>query len=48
LPSNLSAIGVKEDHIDTLASLAIADFCHPNNPKPVTEADFKKIYKGAL
>ena len=48
LPSKLSAIGVKEDHIDTLASLAIADFCHPNNPKPVTELDFRTIYKGAL
>lgn len=48
LPSKLSSIGVKEDHIDTLASLAIADFCHPNNPKPVTEADFKTIYKAAL
>ena len=48
LPSKLSEIGVKEAHIDTLASLAIADFCHPNNPKEVTEADFKSIYKFAL
>jgi alcohol dehydrogenase class IV len=48
LPAKLSEIGVKNEHIDTLASLAIADFCHPNNPKPVTEADFKSIYEKAL
>ncbi|MEX2512709.1 MAG: iron-containing alcohol dehydrogenase [Cyclobacteriaceae bacterium] len=48
LPTQLSSIGVKEEHIDTLSKLAAADFCHPNNPKPVTEADFKDIYKSAL
>jgi alcohol dehydrogenase class IV len=29
-------IGVKDEHIETLADLAHADFAHPNNPKPVS------------
>ncbi|MCS6823879.1 MAG: iron-containing alcohol dehydrogenase [Cytophagaceae bacterium] len=48
IPHKLSAIGVKLEHIDTLADLAIADFAHPNNPKPVSRDDFKKIYLRAL
>lgn len=48
IPHKLSAIGVKEEHIETLADLAFADFCHPNNPKPVTREDFKKLYLEAL
>jgi alcohol dehydrogenase class IV len=48
IPLKLSAIGVKQEHIDTLSDLALADFAHPNNPKPVTRADFKKLYEKAL
>ncbi|TWF38963.1 alcohol dehydrogenase class IV [Chitinophaga polysaccharea] len=48
IPHHLSDIGVKESHIDTLADLAFADFAHPNNPKPVTRADFKQLYQNAL
>lgn len=48
LPSKLSAIGVAESHIETLADLAEADFCHPNNPKPVSREDFKQLYLKAL
>jgi alcohol dehydrogenase class IV len=48
LPENLGAIGVKEEHLETLATLAEADFCHPNNPKPVSREDFLAIYKKAL
>ncbi len=44
----LGAIGVKAEHIETLADLAIADFAHPNNPKPVTREDFKQLYLKAL
>jgi alcohol dehydrogenase class IV len=40
--------GVKEQHIGTLADLAFADFCHPNNPKPVSREDFYTLYKEAL
>ncbi len=48
LPLKLSDIGVKEEHIETLSDLALADFCHPNNPKPVTRNDFKQLYSEAL
>ena len=48
IPHKLKDIGVKQEHIETLANFAIADFAHPNNPKPVTRADFKDIYLQAL
>jgi alcohol dehydrogenase class IV len=48
IPHKLSAIGVKPEHIETLADLAIADFAHPNNPKPVSREDFKQLYLRAL
>ena len=48
LPIRLRDIGVKEEHIETLSDLALADFCHPNNPKPVTRNDFKQLYTEAL
>lgn len=48
IPHRLRDIGVREDHLETLADLAIADFAHPNNPKPVTRADFKMLYIKAL
>ncbi len=48
LPTRLYEIGVSADHIDTLSELALADFCHPSNPKPVTIEDFKKLYQSAL
>ena len=48
IPHKLNAIGVKQEHIETLADLAIADFAHPNNPKPVTRENFKELYSKAL
>ncbi len=48
IPHKLRDIGVKVEHIETLADLAIADFAHPNNPKPVSREDFKQLYLKAL
>ena len=48
LPTRLRDAGVRQEHIETLANLAFADFCHPNNPKPVSREDFKKLYEEAL
>jgi alcohol dehydrogenase class IV len=48
IPHKLSAIGVKQEHIETLADLALADFAHPNNPKPVSREDFRQLYTKAL
>lgn len=48
VPHKLSGIGVKQEHVETLSDLAIADFAHPNNPKPVSRGDFKQLYQKAL
>jgi len=48
IPTKLSRIGVKEEHISELSVLALSDFCHPNNPKPVSQENFKSIYQKAL
>ena len=48
IPHKLTEIGVKEEHLETLADLAFADFAHPNNPKPVSRADFRALYGEAL
>lgn len=48
LPTKLNGIGVKQEHIETLADLAFDDFCHLNNPKPVTRENFKQLYMEAL
>jgi alcohol dehydrogenase class IV len=48
MPVKLRDIGVKEEHLETLADLGYADFCHPNNPKPVSRADFRKMYGEAF
>jgi alcohol dehydrogenase class IV len=48
IPGRLRDIGVKEEHIEILADLAFADFAHPNNPKPVSREDFKRLYQQAL
>ncbi len=48
IPIKLREIGVKEEQLDILASLAFADFAHPNNPKPVSEKEFRALYAEAL
>ena len=48
IPHRLSDIGVTSEHIERLADLAIADFAHPNNPKPVTRDNFRELYLKAL
>jgi alcohol dehydrogenase class IV len=48
IPHKLRDIGVRDEHIETLADLASADFAHPNNPKPVSREDFKQLYLKAL
>lgn len=44
IPHKLRDIQVKEEHLETLADLAFADFAHPNNPKPVSRKDFRELY----
>ena len=47
IPHKLRDIGVLPEHIGPLADLAIADFAHPNNPKPVSREDFRQLYTEA-
>jgi len=48
IPHKLRDIGVTKEHVEPLADLAIADFAHPNNPKPVSREDFRNLYSKAL
>jgi alcohol dehydrogenase class IV len=48
IPHQLRQVGVEQKHLDTLADLALADFAHPNNPRPVSRADFRALYQKAL
>ncbi len=47
LPIKLRDIGVLHKDIETLSRLAIADFCHPSNPKEVRLENFRAIYEKA-
>jgi len=48
IPHQLRHVGVEQKHLDTLADLAIGDFAHPNNPRPVSREDFRALYQKAL
>ena len=48
IPHKLGDVGVRQEHIETLADLAVEVFAHPNNPKPVTKEDFRNLYSRAL
>ncbi len=47
IPHRLREIGVRTEHIEPLSDLALADFAHPNNPKPVSREDFHQLYTEA-
>lgn len=48
LPTNIRVLGVKEEHLDALAEMAVNDYCNSTNPKKVTAVDCKRIYRNAL
>jgi alcohol dehydrogenase class IV len=48
IPGDLVSSGVKREHMDRLVDIAVADGCHPNNPKPVGADDFRAIFAQAL
>lgn len=48
IPRTLADVGVKQEHLQRLVGIAVADVCHPNNPKPVVEADFRRLFERAL
>jgi alcohol dehydrogenase class IV len=48
IPRNLSDVGVRMDQIPRLVEIAVADGCHQNNPKPVTDEDFRALFVEAI
>jgi alcohol dehydrogenase class IV len=48
IPADLKAAGVDRGALDRLSSLAFQDTCHLNNPRPVQEADLRRIYTEAF
>jgi alcohol dehydrogenase class IV len=48
VPRTLRELGVREEHLERLVEVAVADGCHANNPRPVTKADFVKLFRAAL
>ena len=48
IASGLEAAGVKRDAIARLVAIATADICHQTNPRPVTAADFERLFEEAM
>ncbi len=48
IPAKLGGKGVTAAHIPRLVDVAVKDTCHQTNPKPVSAADFERIFHEAL
>lgn len=48
IPASLADTDVSPDLFDELVAVAVADGCHPNNPRPVTREDFEAIFRAAF
>ncbi|MDX2020012.1 MAG: iron-containing alcohol dehydrogenase [Deltaproteobacteria bacterium] len=48
IPATLTAAGVAPAALQTLVDVAVADACHPNNPRPCTREDFQHILEAAF
>ena len=48
IPARLGAKGVSASHIPKLVEIAVNDTCHRTNPKPVSAADFERLFQSAL
>jgi alcohol dehydrogenase class IV len=44
IPHTLAELGVRAEHAETFAPLALADPCTAGNPLPMGEADFRELY----
>ncbi len=45
---NLSAVGVKAEHLPRMIEIATADICHQTNPRPCVAADFERLFTQAM
>ena len=48
IAANLTAVGVKSEHIPRMVEIAAADICHQTNPRPCVAADFERLFAKAL
>ena len=48
IAANLSAAGVKSEHLPRMVEIATADICHQTNPRPCVAADFERLFARAL
>jgi alcohol dehydrogenase class IV len=48
IPNSLTPLGVRPEHIPELVKIAFADGCHPNNPRPVSEGDFERLFTSLI
>lgn len=48
LPEGLAAVGVQEDALPRLASLALEDACHSLNPRPCKQEDLLALYRASM
>lgn len=48
ITGRLSDHGAKKEQIPRLVEIAVADICHQTNPRPVTAADFERLFAAAM
>lgn len=48
ITGTLSSHGVKKDQLPRLVDIAVKDICHQTNPRPVTAADFERLFLAAM
>ncbi len=48
IPKTISEAGAKKEGLEDLVRFAVLDVCHAMNPRPVSEGDFRSIYRKAF
>lgn len=48
ITGTLSSHGVRKDQLPRLVDIAVKDICHQTNPRPVTAADFERLFLAAM
>ncbi|GAB3663941.1 iron-containing alcohol dehydrogenase [Ramlibacter alkalitolerans] len=48
ITGTLSSHGVKQEQLPRLVDIAVKDICHHTNPRPVTAADFERLFLAAM
>jgi alcohol dehydrogenase class IV len=48
ITGTLGSHGVKREQIPRLVEIAVKDICHQTNPRPVTAADFERLFAAAM